>query len=460
MGTVYAKEKTTITHSEALDSGVTKEQKTINLQNVKARVDKVNVEGLVRTRDDIIRRTIQDLFLVSNFEEVIKQAHKVRGKLESLGCFRSIAIHIDTSRGPSATPNGYEVTYFVRELNRLKGGVNTMVGGDNEGSLVISAQGPNLFGGAERLHAEYSYGSRRSRTFNVGFYKPFFLDLDVAFSANIFQQEAEWPSSGYKIIDRGSSLDLSFFSLNKLKHNVQWEASWRELGVNRYASFKVREDVGHTLKSSLRHIISLDYRDSPIFPNYGMFLQCTSEFAGLGGNVGFLKHEVQLQQNIEVFPDTVMQGALSGGWMKRVDDSKNIFICDRFFLGGPLSLRGFNNRGVGPFNDGSFIGGMMYWSGALHLYSPLPFRPRAGGLGDYIRTHIFINAGNLGDFNFGDKNWLQEIKATTRMAYGAGIAMRIGQMARIELNYVIPVYFQETDSTSKGVQFGIGLHFL
>lgn len=55
----------------------------------------------------------------------------------------------------------------------------------------------------------------------------------------------------------------------------------------------------------------------------------------------------------------VVQGALSGGWMKQIDDNKNIYVCDRFFLGGPLSLRGFNNRGVGPYNDGSFIGGTV-----------------------------------------------------------------------------------------------------
>lgn len=461
MGTVHAKEYSTFANDE-MENGAVQEPKTINLQNVQARIDKVNIEGLVRTHDDIIKRTVRDLFYVTNFEEVIKQAHKVRGKLENLGCFRSIGIHIDTSNGPGASPNGYEVTYSVRELKRLKGGINTMVGGDNEGSLVVSAQAPNLFGRAEQLFAEYSYGSRHTKIFNVGFFKPFFLDLDAGFSSNIYQHEVEWPPSGYKLIERGTSIDLTFFSLNKIKHNIQWEGSWRELGVmNRYAAFRVREDAGHTLKSSIRHILSLDYRDSPIFPNYGTFLQLTTEFAGLGGNVGFLKNELHVQQNFEVFPDTVIQGALSGGWMKPVDSTKSVFICDRFFLGGPMTLRGFKNRAVGPHVDGNFIGGMMYWAGALHLYSPLPFRPKAGGLGEFIRTHVFVNAGNLGDFDISKGNWLNELAATSRVAYGVGIVMRIGHMARIELNYVIPVYFHDSDSIiDKNVQFGIGLHFL
>lgn len=43
----------------------------------------------------------------------------------------------------------------------------------------------------------------------------------------------------------------------------------------------------------------------------------------------------------------------------------------------------------------------MYWAGALHLYTPLPFRPGCGGFGELFRTHFFVNAGNIG-------NWAEE----------------------------------------------------
>lgn len=32
--------------------------------------------------------------------------------------------------------------------------------------------------------------------------------------------------------------------------------------------------------------------------------------------------------------------------------SESISLNDRFFLGGPLGLRGFTNRGVGPNKEG------------------------------------------------------------------------------------------------------------
>ena len=40
-----------------------------------------------------------------------------------------------------------------------------------------------------------------------------------------------------------------------------------------------------------------------------------------------------------------------------------------------------------------------YWAGALHLFTPLPFRPGRGGLGDILRTHFFLNIGNVDNFD-------------------------------------------------------------
>ena len=51
-----------------------------------------------------------------------------------------------------------------------------------------------------------------------------------------------------------------------------------------------------------------------------------------------------------------------------------------------------------PFSDDA-LGGDMFWSLGVHLYTPLPFRP--GGLAERFRTHIFATAGNLAQFTGG-----------------------------------------------------------
>ena len=47
------------------------------------------------------------------------------------------------------------------------------------------------------------------------------------------------------------------------------------------------------------------------------------------------------------------------------------------------------------FPLGDSLGANSYWAAGLHLYTPLPFRPGRGGLGDRLRTHFFVNGGNI-----------------------------------------------------------------
>lgn len=445
MGTVHAK-----------DVPPAPQTSRLNLDRVKARVDKVKIEGLGRTKDDILTDKVQDLFKATDFQEVIVGAHKVRSKLETLECFSKVGILIDTSDGPDATPDGLEVVFQVKELKRIAGSVKTLMG-NNEGSLVIELKAPNMFGRGEKVTAEYTRGWNRTIGLSTTFYKPLKILQNASFSASIFQQGSEWVRSGYKLVERGLLLDLAFNSKTSLRHNVQWEGSWRELEcLTRSTSFLVREQNGHSLKCSIRHVAELDKRDAAVFPSCGHLFKLIQEFAGLGGDIGFLKHELQLQSNSSLFADVVLQTAFHCGLINHISNNKTSKICDNFFLGGPLSLRGFDWRGVGPHDQGNSLGGEFFWAGGLHIFSPLPFRPGGGGFGDLFRTHMFVNAGNIAGSSSNPQDYFHNM----RLAYGIGIALRLGQIARVELNYCVPVFAQKYDHICPGVQLGVGLSFL
>ena len=88
-------------------------------------MDRVHVDGLGRTKDDLVIKTVQEVFEAGDFEAVVMKSQLVRMKLQSLGCFKTVNVLIDTSKGPNSSPNGYEVTYTVKELKRVLGGINT-----------------------------------------------------------------------------------------------------------------------------------------------------------------------------------------------------------------------------------------------------------------------------------------------------------------------------------------------
>jgi outer membrane protein insertion porin family len=74
---------------------------------------------------------------------------------------------------------------------------------------------------------------------------------------------------------------------------------------------------------------------------------------------------------------------------------EKISICDKYFLGGPLNLRGFSNRGAGENVEDCSLGNDAYWLFAAHLYTPLPFLHNHKTLCSWFKTHSFVNVGNL-----------------------------------------------------------------
>nr|KAF6277550.1 hypothetical protein mPipKuh1_015358 [Pipistrellus kuhlii] len=395
MGTVHARSLEPLPPSgtdfgglgeEAQFVEVEPEAKQEVLENKDVVVQHVHFDGLGRTKDDIIMYEIGDVFKAKNLIEVMRKSHEAREKLLRLGIFKQVDVLIDTCQGDDALPNGLDVTFEVT--------------------------------------FQFSYGTKET-SYGLSFFRPQPGHFERSFSANVYKVTGQFPWSSLRETDRGVSAEYSF-PIWKTSHTVKWEGVWRELGcLARTASFAVRQESGHSLKSSLSHAMVIDSRNSSILPKRGALLKVNQELAGYtGGDVNFIKEDFELQLNKQLVLDSVFSASLWGGMLVPIGD-KPSSIADRFYLGGPTSVRGFSMHSVGPQSEGDYLGGEAYWAGGLHLYTPLPFRPGQGGFGELFRTHFFLNAGNL-----------------------------------CNLNYCVPMGVQTGDRICDGVQFGAGIRFL
>uniref|UniRef100_A0A2A4JHT8 Bacterial surface antigen (D15) domain-containing protein n=1 Tax=Heliothis virescens TaxID=7102 RepID=A0A2A4JHT8_HELVI len=480
MGTVHAKvshrnryfaedETALFDFAEALEDEPPP-RSSIALNGIKARVDRVNVDGLDRTRDDVIRGTVDELFKAQDFEDVIVRAHKVRQALDNLGCFRNICVYIDVSSGPDATPDGLEVTFQVREMSRVTGGVNAAIG-ENEGSVVLGVRLPNLFGRGERAQAAYSLGYRNTASFNLTATKPLHIKPYLPeVSGSVYQHSQDYPWSGYHLLDRGVLFDVAFKTSPTTKHTVQWEGLVRDVTVFNKTSFQLREGSGPHLKSVLRHTISVDHRDEEVFPTQGVFVQLSNELAGLGGSVAHVRAELRAQAShtLSAEAGVVLQASAAAGLLH---DVRGTQPPDHFFLGGPTSVRGFQQRGLGPHCDGQALGGRVRHTASsscgvlasgVHLFAPLPLPGARSGLGALFRSHVFVNAGCLA-FPEHRGAWSgaqARALSLARVSLGAGLCVRLGRAARLELNYVLPLRALPPDRPHAGLQLGLGASFL
>ncbi|CAG8780002.1 9204_t:CDS:2, partial [Gigaspora rosea] len=106
------------------------------------------------------------------------------------------------------------------------------------------------------------------------------------------------------------------------------------------------------------------------------------EFAGLGGDVNFIKNGIE-SQAWKIFSASSRNGFL---YTLNGQQSK---ISDRFFLGGAQSIRGFKLNDIGPREEKKdSLGGDLYIAGGVSLFTPLP------KLSNYpVKGHLFMNGG-------------------------------------------------------------------
>lgn len=452
MGTVHAKSPEADEHV-----GI-----RMDLQALKAHVQRVHVDGLARTKDDIVINSVRDVFSAQDFHSVILKIHEARTKLTKLGCFKDVGVFIDTYDGPDAREDGIEITFEVHEVNLLGAKVNTSVG-NNEGTVSTGGMLKNIFGRGEELSCEYSHGTKKSSSFYATFTKPFHNEANTFLTSSLYQQGTEAPWSGFKELDSGFLLSLAFDSAPNVQQKLILDGAWRHITcLSRSTAFAIREQAGHSLKSSLRHELSVDRRNDLVFPSDGVAFTIKNELAGLGGDIGFLKNELDMQVNVPLPKEIVIQGSMLAGHLLPLRNNKTHCITDRFMLGGPMNVRGFEMAGIGPHSDGCSLGAEMFWAAALHAYTPLPLLSRGGSISDKFRLHAFVNTGNIGNFVLTDdyKQNLQTLIRDMRLSYGAGLAMTLGGFARVELNYCVPLLLQRGDRPNHGLQFGVAANFL
>ena len=113
-----------------------------------------------------------------------------------------------------------------------------------------------------------------------------------------------------------------------------------------------------------------------------------TEIAGLMGDVKFVKAEVEGQKHVALGPVLFGFPALSLSLSYHLRTVKSYGreqhrparISDRFFLGGPMNVRGFNHKGIGPRTSpldggvprGDALGGDVSYNGTASVGFPVP----------------------------------------------------------------------------------------
>ncbi|KAJ8327879.1 hypothetical protein QVD99_006381 [Batrachochytrium dendrobatidis] len=442
-------------------------QLIIDSQHRKFQVKSVKVQGAVHTNHSLLERVTSPLLHAENLTDLIVGSRNVGDHLRRLDVFKNVRILFDSPPGSS---DAVDVVFQVEESQRLFARTGADFGA-NDGSMNLSLNLRNVFGGAETLSANTSYAIDTSGPIyhkdsgdmaGASSYQAVFTTPIDANPSKILEV------SGFKhtrnhMLTMSHHEDLTGLSfklknwLGLAKQEITYDAVWRE--NHRFspkASLSIRNDAGNSFKSALSHTLSFDSRDDPVLPFRGVYFKTLQEVAGLGGDVQHFKAEADGQTTFAMPYGFSITASLRGGLIAPWGGATRNRVNDRFFLGGPLSVRGFKQAGIGPKDDNDVLGGDLYWASGLSLLAPLPLLPFKP-----IKAHFFVNGGSLTPLK-SDKSPSENAQAlfgTPSVCAGIGLAARF-TIFRLELNYSIPITMCATDSHKPGLQFGIGMNFM
>lgn len=345
-------------------------------------VERVEISGNVRTRDKVVRREIK---LAEGDTYNSKLLRKSRQNINNLGFFDEVKV--DTKKGTA--PDKLVVDVEVKE--RPTGSFTLGAGYSSvEGPVLASSLSQaNLMGYGQRVSLSAELGTKGRQRYSLSFFDPHIMDTDTSLGTSLFRTERVYDR--YKEGRTGGSLELG--------RPLFWEDLVGSLGY-RYERLRIfdvaldapsiiRQQEGGSTTSSLTGTLMRDTRDSRFDPSEGSRQSLSTEYAGgiLGGTNYFTRYIADSSWYRPLFWKFV--GLFHGniGYVSAFGD-RSLPLGERFFLGGPTTVRGFKYRGVGPVDPaGVPTGGNKRLYFNLELIFPLYEKT--------IKGSLFFDAGNV-----------------------------------------------------------------
>nr|CCA15973.1 sorting and assembly machinery component 50 putativ [Albugo laibachii Nc14] len=438
----------------------------------KMHIRNIFLTGNDRTRAELFDRELADAIEAEYIGQIFGSLEQSLRELTALDIFTSIDVKLD--KGMECRDDEVDVYINVKEKSWRKIKIGATTDGSEE-TAETSCTLTNAFGNAERLTLSASYGRTGSNTEAATLVQPRFMGLPLTLSINATNElHTHEAFSSYSEKVRGALVALcDEFG----RHELSLHCGWRDIIPKRdktiptifHASPSILAQAQPSVKTSVKYSFNDDDRDDPMLPCFGSLLHCSTEIAGLYGDVKFVKTEVSAQKHTSFGPTMfqlpLLNFSLSSrfGLLKTVRDNQeqDSRISDRFFLGGPLSLRGFHYKGVGPrasptqggVPSGDSLGGDLFYTASAHVGFPFPF-PMLAMLG--LRGQVFGSIGNLTTWDrvLHKKRWMRNLANDTRVSIGMGLVLP-SSFGRLEASYSWIISALKHDHIRRG-QIGIG----
>jgi outer membrane protein insertion porin family len=419
-------------------------------------VGRIEVRGNTRTRDYVIRREI-DIAEGDAYNRVL--VDRAQRRLNRLGIFQDVRI----STEPGATDD--RVTVVVDVTEKSTGELSFGIGYSSSDGVVgdVSLSEKNFLGRGYYLKVAVGAGTN-ARTYEFAFTDPYFLGRRISAGVNVFRRD--YSKSSYRSYDyqtTGGGLTFGFPITENLTLQTGYKVELQSINLDTSdcdgvggddVSLAICQSSGDTLVSSAFYSVIYDTLDNYRDPHDGFYSKFTQEFAGVGGDVRYLRTTGTAAFYRELVADRDIVGLLKvqGGHIFGLGE--NVRLLDAFFKGGE-TVRGFATSGIGPRDPGTddALGGKVFAAATAEVQFPFPLLPKDLG----FKGAVFADAGTLFGTDGAVAAGTPLDNASIRSSIGGSIlwSSPLGPL-RADFAYVLS---SESYDKQQFFRFGGGTHF-
>jgi outer membrane protein insertion porin family len=407
-------------------------------------IERINVRGNTRTRDYVIRREF-DISEGDAYNRAL--VDRAERRLKNLDFFKTVKITTE----PGSSSDRVILNVDLEEKSTgdfsVSGGYSTTDGPLAEVSVSErNLLGRGLFGKVSVTYGEYARGV------SLSFVEPYLLDYRVALGLDTYYRE-QLPNTyiSYETRTIGFSPRIGLQLREDMSLQLRYSIYQQEISLPSYlndcnnnpnngmpfnpspafantaagqsliqqlipggvdpsgtglwcysesqASLPVRMELanGPTITSAVGYTFDYNTLDNNKNPTDGLLIDWKQDFAGVGGDVVYLKSAMDVKYYTPLVADVVALVHFQGGLMTQVGNNQ-IRMLDQF-QEGPNLVRGFAPNGIGPrdinpYGTQDALGGTQYWGASLELQTPFWFLPKELGM----KGAIYADAGWLGDY--------------------------------------------------------------
>lgn len=362
-------------------------------------VERIDVVGNTQTLDKVIRREMRLVEGDAFNQALLDQSEQAIRALQFFKEPEGVAIE----QLPGTAPDKTVLRVAVQE--QPTGQLAFSAGYSSIDQLVLdfSIEQRNFRGRGQDLRVIARTGAFQ-QNINLSFTEPKFMGRNLGAGFDLYSYRYDFEEeAGYTINKTGGNLRMGFpLSLQSYLQLVYSltndDVTVSNLTCNLVTRPALCSQVGAKITSLAAVNWSMDKTNDRRQPSRGYRLSVNQSFAGIGGDISYIKSEFDASWYYPFNADFVFSAAAQSGFIAGLGGD-TVRVNDRFFKGGQ-TFRGFETAGIGP-RDISFnnaLGGKIFGIASLELTVP-SFLPENFP----VKAALFTDFGTLGGIDDIDK---------------------------------------------------------